>query len=73
MRALLLLLLLALVGVFVYSLVWAYADAEARGKPGWLVVLMVILLAWPGGLIVWVLIRPEDVHPTRARPPRQRA
>ncbi len=69
MRILATLLMLALVGLFIYSLVWAYADAEARGKPGWLVVLLLVLLAWPGSLVLWLLIRPEDALP--ARKPRR--
>lgn len=33
-------------------------DAEARGKPGCLVVLLVLLLNFPG-LLIWLLFRPE--------------
>lgn len=60
---------LAVVALFVYSLIWAYADAEARGKPGWLVALMVLLLAWPGSLVLWMVVRPDDVGlpPRKAR------
>jgi preprotein translocase subunit SecG len=46
--------------VFVYSIVWAYGDAERRGKSGCLVALLVFLLTWPVGLIIWLLIRPEE-------------
>ena len=43
---------------YVLSLVWVYADAEERGKPGCLVVLLVALLSWPISLLVWVVFRP---------------
>lgn len=42
------------------SVVWAYSDAERRGKSGCLVALLVLLLTWPVGLIIWLLIRPEN-------------
>ncbi len=53
-------LLVALAGLIVYiwSIVWSYRDAERRGKPGWLVALLVALLSWPLSLIIWVLFRP---------------
>jgi hypothetical protein len=56
-----LLLLLAAAGLYVASIVWAYRDAEQRGKNGLLVALLVALVTWPLGLLVWVLIRPADV------------
>lgn len=46
--------------LFVWSLFWAYRDAEQRGKSGCLVALLVFLLTWPVGLIIWILIRPGD-------------
>lgn len=53
-------LVVGLVGLIVYigSIIWAYRDAERRGKPGWLVALLVALLSWPLSLLVWVLFRP---------------
>jgi hypothetical protein len=45
--------------VYIWSVVWAYKDAEQRGKPGWLVALLVALLSWPLGLIIWVIFRPD--------------
>ena len=45
--------------LYVASLVWVYRDAERRGTAGALVVIMVAVIAWPLGLIVWWLIRPE--------------
>ncbi|MFO8006224.1 MAG: hypothetical protein R6V05_00655 [Candidatus Brocadiia bacterium] len=50
---------IALLLVYVWSVVWSYGDAEARGKPGCLVALLVALLSWPLGLILWVVFRPE--------------
>jgi hypothetical protein len=52
-----LLFVFLLVGVPTYLITsWAYRDGEARGKPGWLVVLLV--MSGPG-LLVWLLFRPE--------------
>ena len=55
-----LLLILAIAGLYVASIVWAYRDAEQRGKSGLLVALLVALATWPLGLLVWVLVRPTD-------------
>ncbi|MDX5437213.1 MAG: hypothetical protein LPK03_08460 [Pontibacter sp.] len=46
--------------VYIWSIVWAYKDAEQRGKPGWIVAIVVAFLAWPLGLLLWLLIRPND-------------
>ncbi len=46
--------------LLIWSLVWVYGDAEKRGKPGWIVALMVFLLNWPISLLVWVVFRPEE-------------
>jgi hypothetical protein len=56
------LLLFALIpfGLFVWSVVWAYSDAEQRGKSGCLVALLVMFMSWPVGLIAWIIFRPED-------------
>ncbi len=40
--------------------VWAYGDAQRRGKSGCLVALLVFFLSWPLGLILWIVFRPED-------------
>ena len=49
---------LLILGLVVWSLVWVYGDAEKRGKPGWIVVLMVLFLDWPVSLLVWLVFRP---------------
>jgi len=49
--------------LYLWSGVWVYRDAERRGKPAWLVTLLVLLLSWPLSLAVWVVLRPEP--PTR--------
>ncbi|MBC5991252.1 hypothetical protein [Pontibacter cellulosilyticus] len=46
--------------IYLWSIVWAYKDAERRGKPGWLVAIVVAFLAWPIGLLLWLLVRPND-------------
>jgi hypothetical protein len=49
----------AILGLLVASLVWVYRDAEARSKPGALVVLLVLLLDWPLSLLLWLVFRPD--------------
>ena len=53
-------LALVVLVLYVWSIIWAYKDAELRGKPGWLVALLVALLSWPIGLLVWLLFRPKS-------------
>lgn len=59
----LLLLPLAVLLAWAWTGVWAWRDAQRRGKPPALVVLLVLLAAWPLGLLVWLLIRPDDDGP----------
>ena len=49
--------------LYCWSVLWAYRDANRRGKPGWLVAVMVTLFSWPLGLIVWLLFRPTIAKP----------
>ena len=51
---------LGLLGLFIWSIVWAYSDAEQRGKPGCAVALLVFLVSWPIGLLLWIVFRPEQ-------------
>lgn len=46
--------------VYIWSIVWSYKDAERRGKPGWLVALLVALISWPISLLVWLIFRPDS-------------
>ncbi|MCA9972856.1 MAG: hypothetical protein KC425_21715 [Anaerolineales bacterium] len=55
---------LPLLILFIWSVLWAYADAKKRGKSGWLVALLVFLVQWPAGLIIWLLIRPHEKQPS---------
>lgn len=48
------------IALYVYSLVWVYRDAEARDTNPLLVTLLVGLVSWPLGLIVWLLVRPDE-------------
>lgn len=50
----------ALLALYVWSVVWAYGDAVARGKSGFLVALIVALLSWPMGWVAWLVFRPND-------------
>jgi hypothetical protein len=53
---------IAIVLVYVGSIVWAYHDAERRGKSGCLVALLVIFLTWPVGWIIWLIFRPDHKY-----------
>jgi hypothetical protein len=50
---------LGMLALWLWSVVWAYGDAERRGKSGCLVALLVMLVSWPLGLLIWVIFRPE--------------
>ena len=45
--------------LWVWSSIWAVADANDRGKPGCLVGVLVFLLGCPLGLVAWLVFRPE--------------
>lgn len=51
-------LLISVVALWIWSGVWAHRDAKLRGKPPMLVSLLVLLLSWPIGLLVWIALRP---------------
>ena len=53
-------------GLYIWSIIWSYTDAEKRGKSGCLVALLVGLLSWPLGLLIWYVARPEQL-PGRRR------
>lgn len=56
-----------LFGVYVYVLGgWAYQDAQRRGKPGWIVSLLVLFGGFPLGLLLWLLFRPEPLKRQQA-------
>lgn len=48
--------------LYVWSIIWAYRDAEARGKEGLLVAVLVALVAWPLGLLIWLFVRPDEAE-----------
>ena len=50
---------LGLLALYIASIIWAFADGEARGKSGCLVALLVAVLSWPVGLLVWLVFRPD--------------
>lgn len=54
-----LILYLSLLVLYLWSIAWSYGDANARGKPGCLVAILVALFSWPLGLLLWVIFRPE--------------
>ena len=58
--------IIGLLVLITWSLRWVYSDAEARGKDGCLIALLVFLISWPISLLVWMAFRPD-------LPPHQRA
>ncbi|MBL9208063.1 MAG: hypothetical protein JNN01_23460 [Opitutaceae bacterium] len=48
---------------WIWSGVWSARDATNRGKPGLLVGLLVLMVAWPVSLLVWIALRPENKRP----------
>lgn len=57
--AIILVVILCLIffAVYIASIVWVYRDAERHGKSGILVALLVALISWPIGLVVWLIVR----------------
>ena len=53
-------LAIGFLALFVGSIVWAYGDAQARGKSGCLVAILVAFLYWPLGLVAWLIFRPDS-------------
>ena len=47
--------------LFLYSLAWVYADANAHGKTGG-VWLLIVWFTWPFGLLVYYLFRNKPVQ-----------
>lgn len=65
-------ILLPVFTVWISTLVWVYRDAERCGKPGILVALMIGVLFWPLGLLVWLILRQDylaETLPPAAVPP----
>lgn len=60
--------IVAIVPLYLWSVIFAYRDARARGKSGCLVALIVMFLEWPIGLLVWLVFRPEG-EPTEQQGP----
>ena len=62
MAGLVLAVMCGFVFLVVKSAIWAYHDAEDRGKPGWAVALLVVLCKWPISLLLWLVVRPPLTH-----------
>ena len=56
------LLFIVFLGLFLGSVVWAYGDAQARGRSGCLVAILVAFLSWPLGLVAWLVFRPDETE-----------
>jgi len=56
---------IGLLALYPISIIWAYRDAQARGKSGVALALLVALspffafIAWPLSMLAWVVFRPE--------------
>ena len=46
----------AMLGLAIWSTVWVYKDSQREGKPG-CVVAFLVLLTWPFGLFLWLVVR----------------
>ena len=46
---------------YIVSLFWVYQDSEKRGKTGCLW-LLIIFFTWPFGLIVYIILRDQNVQ-----------
>lgn len=59
-------LMIALIGLvlYIWSIVWVYKDANRRNKPGLIIALLIALFAWPLGLVLWLIIRPDHTQRT---------
>ena len=44
--------------IWIWSLFWAYGDAETRGRSGCLLVVLCFFF-WPWVLLIWLLMRPD--------------
>lgn len=51
--------IILIIVLYVWSIVWAYKDAEKRGKSGCLVALLVFFVTFPIGFIIWLVFRPD--------------
>ena len=54
-----LLLFAAIIGVYIWMLVWVNNDARSRGQSGCMPMLLVFIFG-PIGLIIWLLMRPKN-------------
>ncbi len=54
-----LILFLLFFGLFIWSLIWLYKDAENRGKSGCLVIFLVLICSWPVSILLWIVSRPD--------------
>ncbi len=55
--------------LWVWSVLWAGRDADGRGKNGALVSVLVAIVGWPGSLLLWVVFRPERIADRSKKPP----
>jgi len=49
---------LILLVLIIWSMVWAYTDAQLRNKPGCAVALFIFLF-WPISILIWIIFRPD--------------
>lgn len=54
-----LLAMAAVIAVYIWMMVWVNNDAKARGQSGCMPMVLILLFG-PIGLIVWLLMRPQD-------------
>jgi hypothetical protein len=57
-----------IVVAYIWSLWWLYCDARTRNNTGCMMVALIGLFAWPLGLIIWLLGRPERPRVAKNKP-----
>ncbi len=59
MEIMIVLFIIAAAVLFIKSMIWAYYDAESRGKYGMMIVFWIFVCCWPISLLFWICARPE--------------
>ena len=50
--------------LYLWTIFWSYRDAKRRGVPGWLVAILVAVVSWPIGFLLWIIFRPKSYYRT---------
>ena len=50
---------IAIIGFFIFSIIWIYKDSQKRNKNGFIAALFILLTGWPLSFLWWFWIRPS--------------